>query len=410
MAGFSLVELTVGLALAGIAGLAVMKLSENADIATRSIKTSDDISQLYQRINDTLKSPNNCEASLGGLTANGSVPILYQVINGVPSPALTFEAIPSDPGKVSIASMTISKVDSNGTNGSGAIANLRITFIKPTRGTNIGGKIINRDLSINANLCNKNFIQIPASDPISTLMSKCTGENNRLIVGPHTWGSIKWAVCQDCTNALTTNIINACQSQGSGGGVDIGSLSELTCANQGGVWNSTTSLCNTDDNSADASCTALGGIYDPNTKKCNSMTALIASMPACVISVDGCGGLYANHTGTFEMVENYLSPYTQYNVSCTGKYARRNLQRCLSWVCVNICAVNYSEYANYDRGTCTTINRTGAGCTTSDHARTNDCTGCDGGCFDWSYDACSNTTSTQQETLTRPITVNKCCK
>ena len=313
MNGFSLVEMTVVLALMGAAAVGVMKMTETANKAGKNIETKDEISQLNNRINDILKNPTNCQASLGGRTLNSPAPFIHQVIGGAIVPKYTAEgATPANPNKVSIDSMIITAIDLNGTNGSQALATLRVGYRKPNIGS-VGGQVLNKEILINANLCLKNFIQIPSTALISTLMGQCIN-GSRLVDGPHTWGAIQWAICQDCTNAITSNKIQSCQSQGSGGGVDISSLTELTCATQGGVWDNATSSCDT----GNASCTALGGTYDATTDNCSigagagSLQAKLCAVEAkllaetldggtttmCVpnVAVSGTGLVNGNHT------------------------------------------------------------------------------------------------------------------
>lgn len=410
--GVSLIEMTIVLGLIGVAGVGVMKLTENSTKATQNIKNIDDITQLKNQISDILKNPNNCEAALAGRTLNSSVPILYQVINGVASPKFSVEAIPANPNKVSIESMQILNLDANGTNGSGALATLRIGFRKQAAGS-IGGKVLNRDISINANLCQKNFISIASTAEISTLMSQCGGAQKRLIDGPHLWGTLRWGVCQDCTNALTANLINSCQSQGSGGGVDVGSLSELTCATQGGTWDTANSSCNMDENSAEASCTSLGGTFvSPNcTFSGASLTQhIVNTQPACVF-LSACGGTYPTNSGTFVIKKTGTQNYTWYNRTCNPTYVRKSGA---------LCAANYSAYGSCGgygsshswHGSCTTGGRNGnETCNPSGGTWQHDCTGCGDGCFSRNgYNCGTTSTETRTENIETNETIYKCCK
>ncbi len=265
MSGVTLVEMVVVLGLMGVAGMAVMQMMDTSNKAIKNIDTKDAIFQFTNQLNDILKNPNNCELSLGGRTNNSNVPIIYQLVNGSPIAKYMAEAIPSNPNKVSIASMTILDTDVNGGNGSTGLGTLRVAFRKPDK-NQIGGKIINKDINFNANFCQKTIMADP---DLLTLMGMCTtGPNRRVVEGPHTWGTTQWLVCQDCTNGLS-EIIRSCQSQGGGGGVDVGGMSKLTCIQQGGVWDDNTSTCNTDDATGLASCTSLGGVYNASTDTCS---------------------------------------------------------------------------------------------------------------------------------------------
>jgi len=262
MSGVSLVEMTVVLALIGVAGVGVMKLMDNANKAGKNLDNKDEIFQMNNQINDILKNPNNCEATLGGRTVGSDVPFLQQVINGVATPNARFTPTTVASPKVTVQSMTVLSVDTNGSsNGSQVNAVLRVAFLKG--GTIIGGKVINKDITVNANFCEKNLIQGATK---AALVLACSGANLRLLNGPNAWGppgnQIQWGVCQDCSPAIVaTNTIHSCQSQGSGGGVDINAVSQITCVNQGGTWNDSDSTCDVSASTAGISCTALGGTY-----------------------------------------------------------------------------------------------------------------------------------------------------
>ena len=406
MNGFSLVEMTVVLALMGAAAVGVMKMTETANKAGKNIETKDEISQLNNRINDILKNPTNCLASLGDRTLNSTVPIINQVINTQLVHKYTAEgASPANPNKISIDSMIITAIDSNGSDGSQALATLRVGYRKPKVGA-IGGQVLNKDILINANLCLNNPIFILTSQPISALTSQC-GTGKRLIDGPHTWGGYKWAQCQDCINAITLNTIRSCQSQGSGGGVDISSLTELTCATQGGVWDNLTSSCDT----GNASCTALGGIYDATSNTCTAITSLVASLPQCILSQEACTGLYPNNTSNFDLINNLSTSVTTYTRSCYTEFTRKG----------NACCVaSYNAYGHYNSGSCSVGSSTNPNATcgqnggdSTDHSA--DCrvlgVGWAGQCFTAGSPQCTTTsTGTQVLTSQQNITLKKCCR
>lgn len=403
-AGVSILQMLVVMGMIGAASVSILKLTENSYKVAKNNTVKDEITQFHNQVNEILKNPNNCEATLSGSGLNSSIPVVYQVLNGVSNPKYTVEAIPADPKKISIASMTVISVDTNGTNGSGSIATLRVGFRKPNVKGHIGGQVLNKEITIDANLCDKNFIEISSTASVSTLLSQCTdlGSQARIVDGPHTWGSKIWAVCQNCANASTTKIIRSCKSQGSSG-VDVGSVSELNCTNQGGIWNPNTSSCNTDAIAAAASCVSLGGTYDIVTKKCNSITVFVASMPSCVISVEDCTGMYPNQQGTLKMAQTGTENYSWFYRRCWTKYYRSGAG----------CAALYNEYEHcghfgprvHDHEYCNTEGENaGATCAPSSSDKHQDCFHYDG------YD-CETTGS---ETRTRPkfttIYIKKCCK
>jgi prepilin-type N-terminal cleavage/methylation domain-containing protein len=372
MNGFSLVEMTVVLALMGAAAVGVMKMTETANKAGKNIETKDEISQLNNRINDILKNPTNCQASLGDRTLNSTVPIINQVINTEYLQKYTAEgASPANPNKVSIDSMIITDIDHNGSDGSQALATLRVGYRKPNVGA-IGGQVLNKDILINANLCLKNFIQIPIAAPLSALTNQCPNPS-RLVDGPHTWGAgasaRRWAICQDCNGAITSNTIQSCQSQGSGGGVDISSLTELTCSTQGGVWDNLTSSCDTDDSTGLASCTALGGTYDADSNQCTFggvalsqfiQNTVLNNLPACIVTSSACGGMYPNKTGSYVM----RLDVTVETRSCSSHY-RNFIGNTFNRTCTcigNGCTCDTGQVGGYTRqspfNVCTTTGST----------------------------------------------------
>ena len=71
--GFSIVEITVAMGLLGALSLGVMKIMENSQKAAKNIENKDEISQFQNEINDILKNPNNCEATLGSRISQGQL-------------------------------------------------------------------------------------------------------------------------------------------------------------------------------------------------------------------------------------------------------------------------------------------------------------------------------------------------
>ena len=234
--GFSLVELTVAMGLLGALSVGVMKLMENSNKAAKTIESKDEILQITNQINDILRNPNNCEATLGSKTENNSVSFINQVIQGTSVPKFTASTTPSP--KVSIESMRLKDIDDNGSNGSSAIGILEVTFKKP--GAALGGQTIKKEISLSANLCRKDYLENTDS---SSLLTTCSGPNKLLLSGPNPYNGKFWAICQDCTNAISNNTINSCQSQGGSGGVDVADMHNMVCVQFGTTYDADVPGC-----------------------------------------------------------------------------------------------------------------------------------------------------------------------
>ncbi len=227
--GMSMVEIMVAAGLLGGVSLGVMRLMENSTKAAKTIEAKDEISMLTNQINDVLKNPNNCEATFGSKKEGDSISMVYQVLGGTSVPK--FSATTSAGPEVQIESMNLKDVDDNGSNGSAAVATFEVVFKKPEKST-YGGKTIKKEISLNANLCKKNYIE---NTDATALMASCTGANKLLLAGPNAWAGTNWAICQDCTNAVTAGVINSCSSSGTGGGVDLADMNSNICIQLGGV-------------------------------------------------------------------------------------------------------------------------------------------------------------------------------
>ena len=235
--GMSMVEIMVAAGLLGGLSLGVMRLMENSTKAAKTIEAKDEISMLTNQINDVLKNPNNCEATFGSKKEGDPIFFVYQVLGGIFVPKFTAPA--TGDSKVQIQSMALKDIDSNGSNGSSALATFEVTFKKPDK-TTYGARTIKREISLNANLCKKNYIENTDS---AALLASCTGANKLLLAGPNAWSGTNWIICQDCTNAVTTGVINTCASSGSGGGVDLADINSNTCTQFGGVYDSNKPGC-----------------------------------------------------------------------------------------------------------------------------------------------------------------------
>ena len=231
MTGFSLVEVLAAMAVLGVLSTVIMKLMDNANKSAKTIEAKDEISQLQRDISDLLNNPNNCQATLGQRIKGSSVPMVYHMVNGVPAAKI----IPSTAAstKATVQSISVKEIEPNG-DGSQAIGTLEVYFQKP--GNALGGREIKKEIKFNANLCAKNLIKGTNPD----ILSDCSGPGRKLIQGPYDWNGTKWAVCQDCNSAIT-NPIMSCQS--TGGGVDVGNISQLSCASLGGTYDDDTSRC-----------------------------------------------------------------------------------------------------------------------------------------------------------------------
>ena len=83
--GFTIPEIMIAVGLMGVAAMGTMKMMENSTKASKNMEIKDNILQVQREVNDILSNPNNCEATLAGRTVGGQVPIIYQVIEGVPT-------------------------------------------------------------------------------------------------------------------------------------------------------------------------------------------------------------------------------------------------------------------------------------------------------------------------------------
>lgn len=222
VSGFTIVEVMVAMGLLGAISLGVMRLTDNANKASKTIEVKDDILQMERQIADVLNTQNNCEETLGEKTTNSNIPIIYQVVNN--QPVAKFSVSSGTSNKIQITSMRVKEVDLNGGDGSTGLASLEVVFSKPS--TAYGGRQIKKDIILNANLCQKKWIQ---HTDLKELLKLCTG---KIVDGPNKWGTTYWAACQDCSMA-SSKTIYSCQAKGGTGGVDVGNMTKITCYNMG---------------------------------------------------------------------------------------------------------------------------------------------------------------------------------
>ena len=411
VSGFSFVEIMVAMGLLGAISVGVMRVMDNANKASKTIEVKDDIIQMERQIADVLNSQNNCEETLGEKTINSNIPIIYQVVNN--QPLAKFSVSSGTSNKIHITSMRVKEVELNGGDGSTALASLEVVFSKPA--TANGGRQIKKDIILNANLCQKKWIQ--HADLIE-LLKLCTG---KIVDGPTKWGTTYWAACQDCTMA-NSKTIYSCQARGgSGGGVDIGNMTKITCLNMGGTFDDVTSTCSLRDKIAEDSCYALGGVIDTATGSCkfdlpqknllDFINSLIdKKLPSCVVMSE-CRTPYVIQGSSFNVTVNASVPYNEYSRTCTGGYTRIWEKNWLGVPTAKsvLCASNYSQYGSTSRTCSLTSRQANASCPLDDWILS--CSGCGSGCFKKTSYSCSTTSTT---TKTEPgVTAGKlytCCR
>lgn len=267
--GFSLPEVMIAMGLLGAIALGVTKMMETSNKAAKNIENKDEITHMTREIADILANPNNCEETLRDKASDNDVYFIKQV-NKLTSEKVTvarFSPVPATTPntKVVVESMKVRNVSDNGSDGSQGIATLEINFRKP-KGDQLGGKVIKKEISLNASLCNRNQIILSS---YAAVVSACTGAGKKLIEAPYQWPATTgswYGVCQDCTVA-GANKIRFCQSQAMTG-VDVGAVSKLTCINMGGTFDDATQKCDLGSAAVKASCEILGGVFDATNVKC----------------------------------------------------------------------------------------------------------------------------------------------
>jgi prepilin-type N-terminal cleavage/methylation domain-containing protein len=392
MTGFSLVEVLAAMAVLGVLSTVIMKLMDNANKSAKTIEAKDEISQLQREISDLLTNPNNCEATLGQRTVGSSVPLVYHMVNGVPAVKITPSTAAST--KATVQSIEVKSIDMNG-DGSQAMGTLDVYFQKP--GNALGGREIKKEIKFNANLCAKNLIS-GVDNP--AILTQCSGSGRKLIQGPYIWNSTKWAVCQDC-NSAASNPIMTCQS--TGGGVDVGNISQLSCVSLGGTFDEPTSQCLFPDVTLDVFIQ-------------NKIKALSDSLPQCILTEEACTGLYPNNAGVvYNMTKTGTTSVTTYQRSCYTPFFRKGSACCIA---------SYNAYGGYNSGTCSTSFSTNSNITCGQNGGDSGdkfancqvcvwgaCTGFKGQCFTAGSPQCSTTsTGITQQQGTVPVSINKCCK
>ena len=245
--GFSIVEIMVALGLLAVIALVVMKISDNANKASKDIQTKDDILQFQHELNQILSSATNCEVNLGGArrgqTVFGTgVSHLVQGNSILKYPAVTDIRIQQTQTHISRA--RILNVDLNSSIGNNAIVDLEVTFRKPDNRNRIGAVEVNRVIKLGASLCRRDFITAPDMNGVRL---NCNGQNQQLVEGPHDVStptvSLFWAQCEDCNidrdrnSPVTPNSpIMSCHALSAGSGVNLDNLTRMQCLNMGGSW------------------------------------------------------------------------------------------------------------------------------------------------------------------------------
>jgi prepilin-type N-terminal cleavage/methylation domain-containing protein len=409
--GFSLPEVMMALGLLGAVSLGVMKLMENSSKASKNIEIKDQMIQVQREVSDILSNPNNCEASLHSKTIDGNIPIIYQVVKGVPTPKYSVGSEPA-PG-VKIEGMKLKSIDGNGSDGSIAIATLELSLRKNTK-IHLGGQVLKKEIKLNANLCKKNMID---DATLPGIMAKCSGPNNKLLEGPNQWNGSYWAVCQDCSQA-SSNIIQSCQSTGTGGGVDIANLSKMQCQSLGGYFDEPTLECKLDEVTAASACASLGGVFNAGKHECTFSGAKLADfigmkidslMPSCIMTPAACSGIHGNNMGSYIVKQDSGKTYTWYTVSCRAHFRRISSP----WVQKQWCASHYSAYGHcgwygprvHDHGFCTVQGRSSNIQCSNNHGQKQH-----QNCFVFDYDKCEVTNTEQRTEEPVDVRVNKCCK
>jgi len=410
--GFTIPEVMIAVGLMGVAAMGTMKMMENSTKASKNMEIKDNILQVQREVNDILSNPNNCEATLGGRTVGGQVPIIYQVIEGVPTSKYSAGSTPIS--GVEVVGMKVKSIDNNGSSdGSQVLAVLELDLRKKSM-IAIGGSILKKEIRVNANLCKKDMVD---DATLAGAIQKCKGAGKKLLEGPHLWNGSYWAVCQDCSGA-SANIIRSCQSNG-GGGVDVTNMSKMQCQNMGGVFDDTTLSCNIEGVATEAACTSLGGVYQASVHACTFSGAPLANfignkidslMPSCIVSPVACSGIHGTKMGEYIVKEDTIQNYTWYTVTCKAHFRRVTS----NWVKKQWCAGNYNQYAHcgpngprvHQHEVCTAQGRSsGVRCSNNYGQRHHD------NCFQFDYDACSVTnTQTRSETIQQEVRLNKCCK
>jgi hypothetical protein len=367
---------------------------------------------MERQIADVLNSQNNCEATLGEKTIGSNIPIIYQVVQGQPVAKFNVSSVTSS--KIQITSMKVKNVDLNGGNGSSALASLEVTFSRPSSA--YGSREIKKEIVLNANLCQKKWIQ---HADLKELLKLCS--TGQIVDGPNSWGSTYWAACQDCSMS-SSKTIYSCQAKGGSTGVDTGNMTKVICYNMGGTFDDVTSVCSLRDKIAEDSCYAIGGVLDPASGSCmfdlpqKNLLGYINSLidkklPACVIMSE-CRAPYSTQGSTFNVTVNAQVPYPEYTKTCVSTYKRIWETNFLGAPTAKtvLCAANYNQYAttNQSCGPFVTRDINGA-CPLPDWILT--CSGCGQGCFKkTSYQCIVSSTVTKTEPGVTAGKLYTCCR
>lgn len=411
-AGFSLPELMVAAGLLGAISLGVMKLMENSTKASKNIEMKDSIIQAHREINDVLSTSLNCESTFADKTVGSPIYFVNQVING--ESVAKFQVGTDIAPNVTLQSMKIVSIDPNGSVGNSALAKVEVVYKKKSA-LAIGGQELKKELSLNANLCQKLALQ---KTTLAEIKSACSGSNKTLIDSPTLWEGIYYANCQDCSTAID-NKIESCQSSGMGMGVDLASMSQMQCISIGGEYDETTQTCNIDKVAAKSSCSSLGGEYDENAHSCEFSQSSLADfigqkvdslMPSCILNINPCSGLHGKKVGEVIVKQPTTSTYTWYTRVCKAHYRRITSP----WAQATWCGSNYSQYAHcgpngpqvHIHESCTVQGKSSSITCSNNFGQKQH-----GNCFVFDYDACSTTkTETKTDPTTEELTINKCCK
>ena len=353
-----------------------------------------------REIANVLSNPESCFNSLGGKTVAlvnaPNVPQIFRMSQGAPVAISKFTAQPTlnNSPTLFIKTMRIKSIDLNG-QGDRAIATLEVIYNKPK--STMGGQEIVKDITLNANTCD---LQLSDGTHTTAIAVKdwCSGLGGKLIEGPSQF-EISPGVqgykgtCQTCNAATAAaKVIHACQSSGTGGGIDLSSVDAIICSNLGGSYNDADNICE------------FGVPPVPFDEHISRLAS--ANLPQCImIPASVCPSAPAVHTvasGSPESISTTnQSTITMYNRTCTGQYERK-CNACL-------CATNYSGYAHTTRDCTTTTSSSSGSCNLDSSILT--CYLCDGICFNKTSESCV-TTGQYQQNQTNPgsITMIKCCK
>lgn len=238
ISGFSILELMVGLGISAATALVVMKITDNANKASKDIQTKDDIIQFQHELNQILSNPTNCELNLGDRRLQNEVFVTGVRHSKSGEDKTKYETgllvLADQQRQTHISRARIKEVNLNSSNGNNAIVDLEVTFKKPSNKNRIGGEEVNRIIKLSASLCSREIIF--GAD--INMDGQCQEQNQQLVQGPYKEHGTQnhWAVCEECPSVITPNLpISACHSISAGSGVNLDNLTKMQCLNMGGT-------------------------------------------------------------------------------------------------------------------------------------------------------------------------------